>query len=171
MKVLSFVLSLVLMGALLFADEKAVAPKTSPGFEKLKTLAGEWSGKTQEGKPVSISYKVVSNGSAIMEMLNMSEEGEGDMVTMYHQDGDKLMMTHYCGAQNQPRMKAAPATGDVKSLNFSFVDATNLPSANAGHMHHLVVAFQDNDHFTQSWTWREKGKDVHEAVFQFERKK
>ena len=170
MKVLSFVLSLVLMGTMLFAEEKAGAPKNSPGFEKLKTLAGEWSGKTKDGKPVRVSYKVVSDGSALMEMLSMGK-GEGDMVTVYHLDGENLMLTHYCSAHNQPRMKAEPASGEIKALDFVFLDATNLPSPDSGHMHRLVVTFQDKDHMTQEWTWRDKGKDAFTEAFQYERKK
>ena len=171
MKVLSFVLSLVLVGALLFADEKTAVPKSTPGFEKLKTLTGEWSGKTKDGSAVGVSYKVVSNGTAIMEMLSMAKEGEADMVTVYHPDGDNLIMTHYCSANNQPRMKALPVSGEIKTLTFSFLDATNLSGPDAGHMHRLAVNFQDKDHFTQEWTWREKGKDAFTEVFKFERKK
>ena len=29
------------------------------------------------------------------------------MATLYHLDGDQLMLTHYCSAGNQPRMRAA----------------------------------------------------------------
>jgi hypothetical protein len=171
MKVISFVLSLVLMGAILFAEEKAGAPKTSPGFEKLKTLVGEWDAKTKDGQPVQASYKVVSNGTALMEMLSMSKPDEVDMVTVYHPDGDNLVLTHYCSANNQPRMKALPVSGEVKTLTFSFLDATNLSGPGAGHMHRLAVNFQDKDHFIQEWTWHEKGKDAFTEVFKFERKK
>lgn len=170
MKVLSGLVGLVFIGSLLFAQEKTSAPKTSTGFDKLKTLVGDWSAKTEDGKPVQVSYKLVSNGSALMEMLNMENHTE-EMITMYHPDGDKLMMTHYCSANNQPRMKAEPVTGEIKSLTFNFVDATNLNSPDDGHMHRLAVIFQDPDHFTQEWTWREKGKDARTAVFKFERKK
>ncbi len=31
--------------------------------------------------------------------------GPENMITMFHMDGDRLLMTHYCGAGNQPRMK------------------------------------------------------------------
>jgi hypothetical protein len=69
------------------------------------------------------------------------------------------MMTHYCSAQNQPRMVAEPVSGPVTSLHFKFLDVTNLASPDAGHMHDLVVTFVDPDHFTQAWTWSEKGKE------------
>ncbi len=170
MKVVSLVLSLVLMGAILFADEKAKAPKTSPGFEKLKTLTGEWQAKTRDGQNVKTTYKLVSNGSALIETLEMGKKGEGTMVTVYHHDGDQLMMTHYCSANNQPRMKAQPASGEINSLAFSYVDATNLAPPDSGHMHRLVVTFQDKDRMTQEWTWREYGKDAFTELFEYKRK-
>ncbi len=103
-----------------------------------------------------------------MERLHAGAEGE--MVTLYHPDGERLMMTHYCLANNQPRMRAAAAGSEPKKISFAFVDAANLPSPAAGHMHALELAFQDNDHFTQTWTWREKGQERQE-VFQLTRKK
>ncbi len=174
MKVLSFALGLVLMGALLAAEEKGGAPKMSPGFEKLKTLVGTWQAKSKEGI-TEVSYKIISAGSGVMETMSHSKD-EAAMVTIYHRDGDNLMLTHYCSAGNQPRMRAEPITGDPKMLTFSFLDVTNLGSPDEGHMrdghmHKLVVTFQDKDHFTEEWTWREKGKDTGTHVFQFERKK
>ncbi len=170
MKVLSILLSLVLMGSMLVADEKPAVPKSTPGFEKLKSLTGEWQAKTKDGQSVKTSYKLVSNGSALMETLEMGKKGEGTMVTVYHLDGNKLMMTHYCSANNQPRMKAQPAAGEIKSLAFSYVDATNLAPPDSGHMHKLVITFQDDKHMTQEWTWREYGKDAYTEVFEYKRK-
>lgn len=171
MKLLFFLGSLLLTGALLFADEKAKAPKSTPAFEKLKTLTGEWSAKTEDGQDVKTTYKLVSNGSALMETMDMGKKGEGTMVTVYHLDGSNLMLTHYCSANNQPRMKAEPGAGEIKSLIFSYLDATNLAAPDSGHMHRLVVSFQDKNHMTQDWTWREYGKDAFTEVFKFERKK
>ena len=170
MKVLTLVLSLFLSAALLFADEKPKAPKSSPAFDKLKTLAGEWQAKTKDGQEVKTSYKLVSNGSALVETLEMGKKGEGTMVTVYHLDGNNLMMTHYCSANNQPRMKAQPAAGEIKSLAFSYVDATNLAPPDSGHMHKLVITFQDEKHMTQEWTWREYGKDAFTELFEYKRK-
>jgi hypothetical protein len=48
------------------------------------------------------------------------------MVTVYHQDGQDLRMTHYCSAKNQPRMKASSVSPDGNVVSFEFVDATNL---------------------------------------------
>ena len=92
------------------------------------------------------------------------------MVTMYHPDGSRIMMTHYCAGGNQPRMRAHVPKGDVDRIAFSFVDATNLPDPKVEHMRSLVVRFEDADHFTQEWTHRKAGKDE-KGVFRYVRKK
>jgi hypothetical protein len=87
-------------------------------FDQLKTMEGIWEGKTDAGQPVKVTYHVVSGGLTVM-----SEASEDSMVTMYYLDGDRLLMTHFCGAGNKPRMvgKMSP---DGKTLDFSYLDAT-----------------------------------------------
>jgi len=102
------------------------------------------------------------------DRLKSLVHGGTDMVTIYCPDGDRMMMTHYCADNNQPRMRAEPVQGDVKEMAFSFVDATNLEGPSDGHMHRLVLSFQDSGHFTQEWTYRQGDKDERE-VFRFER--
>ena len=47
--------------------------------------------------------------------------------------------------------------------------AGNLKSPETGHQHHLVLSFEDDNHITETWTWREGGKDT-PMVFHFSRK-
>lgn len=138
----------------------------SQGFEQLKPLVGEWEG-LMAGKPVRATYTLVSGGTALMERL--AGEGEPEMITVYTPDGDRVAVTHYCSAGNQPQMRTEPVTGSATEFSFSFVRATNLASPTAGHMHHLTVALQDRDHFTEAWTWSDNGKD-HTELFRFTRK-
>ena len=137
----------------------------SSDFEKLARLEGEWTGKKPDGKTVEISYKLVSNGSALVETL--SSEDEPLMVTVYHKNGDKLMMTHYCSAGNQPRMEASIL--DDGNLNFELLDVTNLQDESDGHMKKMKVVFVDENHFNQVWTWSENGKMM-SNTFTYERK-
>jgi len=141
------------------------ASPAAAAFEKLKTLAGNWETKSPEGDMVTVSYRVVSGGSTVME-----EMSHGSMISMYHLDGDRLMMTHYCEAKNQPRMHTAPIKSDSNSLKFSFVDITNLAKPSDPHMRGLELTFKDADHFTAAWSYSEGGKEV-PAVFNYERKK
>jgi hypothetical protein len=72
--------------------------KTATAFDKLKALAGEWEGKDGEGNPLKMSYEVVSGGTAVMEKIhNVHNE---NMVTLYHQDRNGLLATHYCSIGN-----------------------------------------------------------------------
>lgn len=157
------------LAALLAGTLSAPARSAShPGWEKMKSLVGDWEGKYNDTAPVALSYKMVSSGTALMETL--AAPGEMEMVTVYHPDGDRLMMTHYCAASNQPRMRTGAPAGDGKQLTFSFVDATNLAGPDAEHMRKLVVTIQDADHFKQEWTSRSKGKEE-TGVFLYTRKK
>jgi len=165
---IALVISLFFVGISFAGSAMKATIKTIPDFEKMKSLVGEWQGKSPDGNTAKVSYTLVSDNSALMEKLVMG--GESEMVTMYHPDGDHLMMTHYCSAHNQPRMRSQTASGESKDLVFDLMDVTNLSAPDAGHMRKLVVTFEDKDHFSQEWTWREKGKEG-TVVIHFERQK
>jgi len=166
--VIALVITVLVVGMSFGGSAMGPTTKTIPDFEKMQSLVGEWQGKSVYGKTAKVSYTLVSDNSALMEKLAMG--GESEMVTMYHPDGDHLMMTHYCSAHNQPRMRAQKVSTDAKNIVFDLVDVTNLSTPDAGHMKKLVLTFADQDHFTQEWTWGEKGKE-NTVVIQFERKK
>ena len=150
------------------AGEGHPAKKDPAGFGRIKSLAGEWDGKTSDGTPGKVVYEVVSGGSAVVE--TMKPGGEGTMVTVYHADGDSILMTHYCAANNQPRMRARAASAEPKELVFGFVDVANLATADEGHMMGLTITFEDADHLSQAWTWSGPGAGKPE-VFRYQRKK
>jgi hypothetical protein len=71
-------------------------------LRQLKTLAGEWRGKIDkrgEGDPIVVTNKVTTSGHAVVETFVPGSEHE--MVTVYHLDRDKLVLTHYCAADNR----------------------------------------------------------------------
>jgi hypothetical protein len=140
----------------------AVSAGAGSDFDKMKALVGQWDATSPEGK-TRITFQLISEGSALME--TMARES---MVTVYHLDGDSIMMTHYCAAGNQPRMHAQDSRGD--SIVFQFVDAANLKGSSDGHMRGLVIKFQDKDHVTEEWTWRADGKET-TSVFHLQRVK
>ena len=84
-------------------------PSIKESFEALKGLEGEWRGKDALGHQAESRYRVTSGGSALFSELvepnHQAQSLEDDMITMIHLDGDRLLLTHYCGAGNQPRMK------------------------------------------------------------------
>jgi len=135
-------------------------------FDQLKSLAGTWEGKNSMGEPVQVSFKVTSNGSAVMSEI--AGHGE-DMITMFHLDGpNKLRLTHYCATGNQPRMQAS-ASPDGKTITFNFLDATNLASPDAGHMQRLAITVLDANHHAEEWTFADHGKEMKE-LFDLRRK-
>ncbi len=141
----------------------ASAAQTS--FEELKALDGSWEGTVKNGQPVEVSYKVTSNGTALMSEI----KGKENMISMFNLDGDRLLMTHYCAVGNQPRMVAS-ASPDGKTFTFAFLDATNLATPDAAHMARLVIAMPDANHHTEEWVYNDHGKEMKE-VFDLWRKK
>ncbi len=137
----------------LFAQMPPAPQAQNPAFDQMKSLVGNWEGTTPTGK-VNLSFRMISNGTALMENMDMGPE---NMVTTYYPDGESVMLTHYCGANNQPRMKAEKWDGNT--MTFTFVDATNLSSGDSGHMHKLAMTIKDQDHITETWTWMEKGQE------------
>ena len=192
-------LALFVCAAGIGSDEKTPPPDkpaaTHPGFEKLKQLAGEWvevaepggekeakgekagkeakeekgekEAKMEAGQLTAI-YKVTSAGSAVMETLFPGTPHE--MVTMYHLDGPDLMLTHYCAAGNQPRMKLEKSD-DPSKLVFKFSGGTNMDPTKDAHMHDLTITFIDNDHFRSEWTSYDDGKKSGVHTFEMKRKK
>jgi hypothetical protein len=116
-------------------------------FDQLKSLAGSWEA-TLDGETMHISLRVTSMGNALMH--EMKGKGPDDPITMFNLDGDRLMLTHYCDAGNQPRM-VATVSSDGKTIVFDFKEATNLQSAQAGHMQRVTFTFIDPDHHTEKW--------------------
>ena len=149
-------LVLVVGLGLLVASPAAVAEPGSV-FEKFKALAGEWEGQRGDGQAVKVSYQVLSGDSAVVETLTELAE-EVTMVTVYHMDGNDVRMTHYCSAQNQPRMKASSVSRNARVVSFEFIDVTNLAQPTDGHMQNLEITFKDRNHITQKWTWLENGR-------------
>jgi hypothetical protein len=141
--------------------------QASTGIQKLRSLAGDWEGKDEHANPVKTTFKPIAEETAVMETLAMS--GMDEMVTIYSQDGDGIVLVHYCPTNNQPRMRANPPPGDVKELVFLFEGAGNLPNLETGHEYKLIIRFQDKDHLTEYWTWRQNGKET-ESVYHFARK-
>ena len=107
-------------------------------FDAVKLLAGNWEGKTNMGGAVQVSFKSTAGGSAVLSEIRSEMEGKSeDMITMFHMDGDRLLLTHYCAAGNQPRMQAT-ISPDGKTITFNFLDATNLATPDKGHMARVV---------------------------------
>ncbi len=172
----TFVLFLLAFAVVAYAADDRKEPGKGGGktplLEPFKELAGEWVGKEisegKEGQGVHVKYKVTSAGSAVVETLFPDTDHE--MVSVIHQDGDSLVLTHYCALGNQPRMKAEGKGGGNK-VAFKFASASNLKSDKDMHMHDATFTFVDKDTLKAEWTHYHDGKPGGKAVFELKRKK
>jgi hypothetical protein len=153
-------LTAALIAAGLHAGDAASA------FERIKGLAGSWEGTTKAGK-AHLTYEVVSGGNAVLE--REAVEGMPPMLTVYYLDGDRLLLTHYCMAGNEPRMQARHFDSANGELKFEFLDATNLSSPAAGHMHDATLRIIDHDHLASAWEFYQDGKPKFSETFEYTR--
>jgi hypothetical protein len=126
-------------------------------LDRFKTLVGTWEGKSPKGQTSEVKYQLMAGGTAVMAESHMIGD---EMSSMFYVDGERLMMTHFCPSGNQPRMQAT-ISPDLRTVSFEFLDATNLPGPQAGHMHKAVYLFSDAEHYSEEWTWKQEGKDAH----------
>jgi hypothetical protein len=174
MKFLRYMLSIVVLTSL--ATVAFAQSDSQKSFDRLKTLAGSWTGPATltppqsemgEGTLMQLSLRVTSRGNALVH--EMKEAGKPDdpkqydhPVTMLYLDGDRLLLTHYCDAGNRPRM-AARTSPDGKTVEFDFVDVAG--TTDHGHMHHAVFTLIDENHHTEDWTYMMPGdKPVHAHI-------
>ncbi len=144
---------IVLSASLVMAQSDA-----HKSFDLLKGMEGNWAGKNNQGQPIEVTFRVTAGGSALMSEIH--GHGPENMITMFHMDGDRLLMTHYCGAGNQPRMKVI--SSDAKSVSFEFFDGTNIGPGD-GHMQHVTFTQPDVDHHVEEWIFLDHGKEMKEV--------
>lgn len=132
--------------------------KAKTFYERFKKLEGSWECKSTKGWTDRQTYRTIAGGSCVMHQSFEAHPGE-QMATMVHLDGERLMLTHYCSAKNQPRLLATEASDDGKSVTFTFLDGTNMASRDKGHMDKVVYTFSGDDAFTSRWTWCQDGKE------------
>lgn len=150
---LALVLTLTLAATAACAQSDA-----QKSFAQVTSLSGDWTGKASNGHEVEVSFREIAGGSAIMSEIH--GHGPENMVSMFHMDGpNRLLITHYCGAGNQPRMLASTSP-DGKTITFTYLDATNLATPDAGHMSQLVIVVLDANHHTEDWTFKDHDKEM-----------
>jgi len=126
-------------------------------LKKLGGLSGnwegtyEWSGGRTGGGRLRVTYYVTGNESAVVE--NFIQDGVTTMTTVYHLDGSDLRMTHYCGAMNQPRLRATSIDETSGTALFAFVDVTNVTKSNPAYVQAFRIQIVDDDHLRLRFTF------------------
>ena len=168
-RTLSSVLGVLLLlgaGALFAADDQTEAAATAPdqvvydaetAFAFLKSMVGSWEGSSSREHDHStaaartVEVRTTAAGSAVMQTLFPGAPHE--MVNVCHMDGDELLFTHYCAAQNAPVMKfeKSDKPGEIK---FVFNGGTNFDPQVDVHAHEGTFQVKDKDTVGSSFvTW------------------
>ncbi len=159
----------LLLGSQVRAEEAAPAKAASSpdkvvydaksAFEFLKTLTGDWERSGGAHEHGDGSHKVIfrntAAGSSVMETMFPGEDME--MISMYHMDGDTLLLTHYCALQNAPVMKfeKSDKPGEIK---FVFHGGTNFDPKTDPHVHEGVMKIKDANTIESAFVGYSNGK-------------
>lgn len=149
-------------------DEPAPGVEAKAVLERLKALAGTWTfvGGEEDARVV---YRVTAAGSAVME--DQFPDSAHEMVSIYHLDGDDLVMTHYCAAGNQPRLRLDRAKSTPDELFFAFDGGTNFDPTKDMHIHEAVLHLGKvaEGKLTSDWTAHHNGESVGTTTFSLAR--
>ena len=138
-------------------------------FGQFQALAGEWRGRSTKGWTGGASFEVIAAGSVVVETSRFQAHPDETMMTMYHLDGNTMLLTHYCVAKNQPRLQMSSIEEDGKKVTFRFRDGTNLASRSQGHMDSVVYQFQGPEQFTSQWSFYKDGREEWMEEIHYER--
>lgn len=160
--------------ALLLAGGNAAAESKSV-MEKLAELQGDWIMLDENGAETDMigsTFRLTAAGSALVEVMAPGSPEGYEMVNMYHADGHRVLMTHYCAAGNQPRMEVK-TTDDENRLELKFESVTNLVSPDANHMRQAEYIFRGDDRLTTRWWSMQDGKvsEENHVTIELKRKK
>jgi len=161
---------MAMMGSIILVSAQTQPPDTNKSdavFKQLTSLVGEWKA-VQDGVPVTETYTLTANGSALM--AETKPESGPAMITMITVDGDHLIFTHYCAARNQPQMETGILDELQKGVTFSLVRITGIKTPDDWHNTGITITLDDKDHLTQRWTYLNKGKPG-TTIFHYARKK
>ena len=130
----------------------------------LTTTSGDWvsgsaqhehGGAAQASNRGVVSVKTKAAGSAVVHTYAQGTPGE--METVFHMDGDQLLLTHYCALQNAPVLKFVKSNKPGE-LRFEFLGGTNFDPAIDAHLHESTFLIKDKDTIEQNSTVFAGGK-------------
>ena len=130
---------ILIYGRIAFAQTNA--------WEIFKSFQGRWS-ILADGKllPIEMIYEVGSKGSIVTEHF-------GKELSVFYVDGTTLLMTHFCNAANQPRLRLKQSSPPGR-YEFEMFDITNLPSPSADHVQRIIYKLRDERHLELEIVWK-----------------
>ena len=143
--ILAFTLTTALA---LLADPPSDSP-ARPALSFFKSLKGGWAIKELASSKTynfDMTYDVGSAGSVVTEQF-------GKELSVFYADKGELLMTHFCNRGNQPRLKMSPPKTPA-TYEFELMDITNLPTAEAPHVHRIIYRVSDPTHLILELVWK-----------------
>lgn len=134
-------------------------------LDAIKSLEGEWTVTGEDGTTATIVFEVTAANSAVRETMFPGEAHE--MTNMYHFDGDSVVVTHYCAAGNQPRMRST-ASSTPHDIDFAFDSVTNYKKGQH-YMGGLRLVLVDENTLEEHWTSFDGGDHPPTTVFRMTR--
>jgi hypothetical protein len=129
-------------------------------YAKLSALVGDWQGQYDDGRKLSVTYRLTANNTALVETWTMSPTRES--MTIYALDGDRLLATHYCPQGNQPRLQLSRLDAQGR-YQFEFVDGGNLQKPESSHQHQMWLKLESADRFSRSEIYIRNGSQFDPA--------
>lgn len=119
-------------------------------FDTIRSLQGQWT-ITRDGKPrpTVMTYDIGSRGSIVTEQF-------GRELSVFYLDGNRLLMTHFCNAENQPRLQLRVAA-KPGVLDFVMYDITGLHDPKAAHVQEAIYQIIDARTVRLSMVWIGEG--------------
>lgn len=144
----------ILAAPVLAGEDSASAVDTSQAFdahaafEALKSLEGTWTGTVDNGagtpRETTVVWDVSAAGHSLIQTFAPGSPHE--MFSVYHMDGDELLMTHYCAIGNAPKMKFEPSSTPGQ-ITLAFNGGTNLDPAKDAHAHQGQMQLIDANNY------------------------
>jgi hypothetical protein len=140
---------------ILMPQIRAAQAKTLPAalgssetaFETFKGFEGKWAIRSgQKTLPIEMTYESGSKGSIVTEQFSKE-------LSVFYRDGQSLLMTHFCNAGNQPRLRLRENTRPGV-FEFQMFDITNLQGADADHVERVVYRIIDDKTIDLEIVWK-----------------
>jgi len=139
-------------------------------FRLLTQLEGRWLGSGgrlgTEPEETVHEFTVAAGDSVVMEIIDPGGERE---LNVYHLVEGDLMLTHYCGAGIQPRLKLDIGRAAPGVFPFVFVDGSGFDPDRDRHIHSAKLVVRHGSHLESWWTAEKEGQVVMESRFVLER--
>lgn len=132
----------------------ALATTAPAELDRMKTLVGVWRPADKPGSALRIRFSTTAGGATLLE--EWLRAGQPHSLTVYHANGARLLLTHYCPQGNQPRLTSTPA--GAATIRFTFADAADLDPGES-HLRELTFDLSNADRIKRTEVYRQNGKD------------